>query len=86
MKQLLQSIHFQRESKSFVDCLYAVVTAAKFWEGPKYRLSGMTGMAFKFSVHQNLHRISVTAYGQYSGYLSFALLMDTMTKIRFYII
>jgi hypothetical protein len=63
MKKLIQNIHFRRESKSFVDCLHAIVTAAGIWKGPKYRLSGMTGMVFKFSVHQKLHPMSVTAYG-----------------------
>jgi hypothetical protein len=55
----------KRESKSFTDSLYAVLTAAGLFDGPKYTLSGLSGMAFKFSVHKRLLPMSVSAYGQW---------------------
>ncbi|PWV97879.1 hypothetical protein DFQ01_12066 [Paenibacillus cellulosilyticus] len=61
----LHHIRMKRESKSFVDSMYAILTAAGLFEGPKYRLSGLSGMAFKFTVHERLLPLSVTAYGQW---------------------
>ncbi|UHA73556.1 BtrH N-terminal domain-containing protein [Paenibacillus sp. 481] len=61
----LDDIVMKRESKSFTDSLYAVLTAAHLFEGPKYMLSGLSGMAFKFTVHEQLLPMSVTAYGQW---------------------
>jgi hypothetical protein len=61
----LHEINMKRESKSFTDALYAVLTAAGLFEGPKYMLSGLSGMAFKFTVHEQLLPFSVTAYGQW---------------------
>ncbi|GMK38659.1 hypothetical protein PCCS19_17130 [Paenibacillus sp. CCS19] len=61
----LHKIRMKRESKSFVDSLHAILTAANLFDGPKYRLSGLSGMAFKFSVHERLLPLSVTAYGQW---------------------
>lgn len=62
---ILNGIHMKRESKSFTDALYAVLTAAGLFKGPKFMLSGLSGMAFKFSVHEKLLPLSVTAYGQW---------------------
>jgi hypothetical protein len=62
---ILDNIQLKRESKSFTDCLYAVLTAAGLFHGPKYMLSGLSGMAFKFTVHEQLLPLSVTAYGQW---------------------
>lgn len=61
----LDNIHLKRESKSYIDSLYAILTAAGRFKGPKYILSGLTGMAFKISVHEQLLPFSVTAYGQW---------------------
>ncbi|MDF2649216.1 MAG: hypothetical protein K0Q73_5021 [Paenibacillus sp.] len=61
----LEHIRMKRESKSFTDSLYAVLTAAGLFEGPKYMLSGLSGMAFKFTVHERLLSMSVSAYGQW---------------------
>ncbi|MBD3917570.1 hypothetical protein H8B09_02290 [Paenibacillus sp. PR3] len=61
----LDNIRMKRESQSFTDSLYAILTAADLFEGPKYRLSGLSGMAFKFAVHERLLPLSVTAYGQW---------------------
>lgn len=58
-------LDMKRESKSYIDSLYAVLTAAGLFEGPKYRLSGLTGMAFKFTVHERLLPLSVSAYGEW---------------------
>lgn len=62
---LLERISMKRESKSFVDATYAILTAAGLFDGPKYRLSGLSGMAFKFTVHERLLPLSVSAYGQW---------------------
>jgi hypothetical protein len=62
---ILKDIHMRRESKSFTDAMYAILTAANRFDGPKYMLSGLSGMAFKFSVHHKLLPMSVTAYGQW---------------------
>jgi hypothetical protein len=61
----LDHIEMKRESKSYTDSLYAVLTAAELFCGPKYMLSGLSGMAFKFTVHENLLPLSVSAYGQW---------------------
>jgi hypothetical protein len=61
----LQQISMKRESKSFTDSLHAILTVAGLYEGPKYRLSGLSGMAFKCSVHKRLLPMSVSAYGQW---------------------
>jgi len=61
----LDAITMKRESKSYVDSLHAVLTAAGLFQGPKHMLSGLTGMAFKLSVHKRLLPLSVTAYGQW---------------------
>lgn len=63
--QYLSHLTMVRESKSFTDCLYAVLTGCGHFQGPKYMLSGLTAMAFKFAVHQRLEPLSVTAYGQW---------------------
>ncbi|WP_342549430.1 hypothetical protein NST69_12240 [Paenibacillus sp. FSL P2-0089] len=62
---VILDVRMQRESKSFTDALYAVLTAAGLFEGPKFLLSGLSGMAFKFTVHEKLLPMSVTAYGQW---------------------
>ncbi|MFC5650061.1 hypothetical protein ACFPYJ_13205 [Paenibacillus solisilvae] len=62
---LLANIRMKRESKSYIDSLHAILTAADLFEGPKYMLAGLSGMAFKFSVHERLLHLSVTAYGQW---------------------
>jgi len=62
---LLDNLVMERESKSYTDSLYAVLTAAGLFNGPKYMLSGLSGMAFKFTVHERLLPMSVTAYGQW---------------------
>jgi hypothetical protein len=62
---MLDHIVMKRESKSFTDSLYAVLTGARLFNGPKYMLSGLSGMAYKFTVHKRLLPLSVTAYGQW---------------------
>lgn len=63
----LSMLRMKRESKSFTDSLHAVLTAAHLFDGPKYMLSGLSGMAFKFSVHKRLLHLSVSAYGQWGA-------------------
>ncbi|OPA75230.1 hypothetical protein BVG16_21770 [Paenibacillus selenitireducens] len=67
MSVFLQDLVMKRESKSYTDSVYAILTAANLFQGPKYLLSGLTGMAFKFSVHQQLLPMSVSAYGQWGN-------------------
>ncbi|WP_238649833.1 BtrH N-terminal domain-containing protein [Paenibacillus piscarius] len=62
---VILDVQMKRESKSFTDALYAVTTAAGLFEGPKFMLSGLSSMAFKFTVHEKLLPMSVTAYGQW---------------------
>ncbi|SDW65129.1 hypothetical protein [Paenibacillus sp. CF384] len=62
---LLEAITMKRQSKSYIDSLHAILSAARLFEGPKYRLAGLTGMAFKFTVHERLLPLSVSAYGQW---------------------
>jgi len=62
---ILRGLEMKRESKSFTDSLYAVLTGAGLFSGPKYRLSALSGMAFIFSVHERLLPLSVTAYGEW---------------------
>ncbi|WP_405111976.1 hypothetical protein MHH28_03720 [Paenibacillus sp. FSL K6-1217] len=62
---VILDVRMKRESKSFTDALYAVLTAAGLFDGPKFMLSGLSGMAFKFTVHEKLLPYSVTAYGQW---------------------
>lgn len=62
---ILQDLIVKRESKSFTDALYAILTAAGLYEGPKYMISALSGMAFIFTVHERLLHLSVTAYGQW---------------------
>ncbi|MDR0268575.1 hypothetical protein [Paenibacillus sp.] len=62
---ILRDLVVQRESKSFTDSLYAVLTAAGRFKGPKFMLSALSGMAFIFSVHKRLLSFSVTAYGNW---------------------
>ncbi|RIX60358.1 hypothetical protein D3P08_01980 [Paenibacillus nanensis] len=63
----LKGLTMVRESKSYIDSLHAILTAAHLYDGPKYRLSGLTGMSYKFSVHERLLPLSVTAYGQWGS-------------------
>lgn len=60
---ILDRIEMKRESKSYIDSLYAVLTATELFAAPKYMLAGLSGMSFKFAVHEDLLPLSVTAYG-----------------------
>ncbi|WP_019423192.1 hypothetical protein [Paenibacillus sp. OSY-SE] len=59
----LEGIDFKRENRSYIDALHAILTAAGRFAGTKSMLSGMTGMAFKFIIHEYLSESSMTAYG-----------------------
>ncbi|MFF2091619.1 hypothetical protein [Paenibacillus sp. NPDC058174] len=61
----LEYMPMKRESKAFTDSLYAVLTGAGMFNGSKTWLSGLSGLAFKFSVHKKLLPMSVSAYGQF---------------------
>ncbi|QHT59136.1 BtrH N-terminal domain-containing protein [Paenibacillus lycopersici] len=64
---MLHDIRMKRESKSYADSLHAILTAAGLFQGPKYLLSGLSGLAFKFAVHRKLLPFSVSAYGQWGN-------------------
>ena len=64
---ILDNITMRRESKSFTDAVHAILTAAGRFDGPKFMLSGLSGMAFKFAAHRRLLPFSVTAYGQWGN-------------------
>ncbi|MEF3307672.1 hypothetical protein PV433_02015 [Paenibacillus sp. GYB004] len=63
MSSVCLNIPMKRESKSFTDSLHAILTASGRFDGSKPMLSGLSGMAFKLSVHEKLLPMSVTAYG-----------------------
>ncbi|CAM3178347.1 hypothetical protein PALU110988_06770 [Paenibacillus lupini] len=65
MPNVRLQLDMKREAKSYIDSLYAILTATGLFGGPKYRLSGLTGMAFKFTVHERLLPLSVSAYGEW---------------------
>lgn len=50
----LSGVSIKRESESYIDALYAVLNKANYFDGPKYRLNGMTGIAFKFISHKRM--------------------------------
>lgn len=61
--RVLEGIDLRRESRPYIDCLYAVLTASGKFMGSKYMLSGMTGFAFIFSAHKDLIIASTEMYG-----------------------
>ncbi len=61
--RVLERIVLTKESRAYIDCLYAVLAAAGRFKGPKYLLSGMTGFAFIFSAHKELIVASTEMYG-----------------------
>jgi hypothetical protein len=60
--RILEGIEPVRESRSYIDCLYSVLTAAGRFNGPKYMLAGMTGFAFIFVAHRDLIIASTEMY------------------------
>lgn len=60
-KKLVMS-NLKYETRSYVDCLYSLLTTTGLFQMPKYMLSGMTGMLFKFIVHKRLLPSSLDMY------------------------
>jgi len=58
------SVPIKNESISYIDALYSILTYKKIFSGPKYLLSGMTGMAFKFTIHKKIYPSSPNMYGK----------------------
>lgn len=54
--------NFSQGPRSYIDCLYALLTSTGLFHHPKYMLSGMTGMSFKFVVHKRLLPSSLDLY------------------------
>lgn len=50
----ISGVSIQRESDSYTDALFAVLKKVNYFDGPKYMLSGMTGMTFKFISHKRM--------------------------------
>lgn len=61
-EKLLKNIKIMRESRSYIDCLYSLLSSAGMFDLPKHMLSGMTGMAFKFTIHKRLLPSSLDMY------------------------
>ena len=60
---ILENINLKNElSRSYIDCLYGVLTPINYFDGSSFMLSGMTGMAFKFVAHKNLIPASTEVY------------------------
>jgi hypothetical protein len=54
--------NFTGGSRSYISCLYSLLTSAGLYSMPKYMLSGMTGMLFKFIIHSRLLPSSLDMY------------------------
>ncbi|MDR9852604.1 hypothetical protein RJP21_03180 [Paenibacillus sp. VCA1] len=65
VSEVILELEMKRESKSFTDSLYAILTGAGLFSGPKYMLSALSGMASIFSVHERLLPFCVSAYGEW---------------------
>ena len=61
-RKRLSGVTVRKESNSYIDALYAVLDRAAYFHGPKYRLNGMTGMAFKFISHKRMLPASTYMY------------------------
>lgn len=60
--RILKDIYIYKESRSYIDCLYTVLTSSNKYMGSKYMLSGMTGFAFIFVAHKDLILASTEMY------------------------
>lgn len=65
MKKVL-NLTIDRDSTSYINSLYSVLVGSQLFQGPKYMLSGMTGMAFKFTVVEGISPVSVNSYGPWA--------------------
>ena len=61
-QKILEIYNLKKGPRSYIDCLYALLTSAGLFYLPKYMLSGMTGMAFKFVIHKRLLPSSLDLY------------------------
>ncbi|WP_208918756.1 hypothetical protein [Paenibacillus uliginis] len=59
---ILSDLHMRRESLSYIDALYAILMHRGSVNCSKPVLSGMTAMAFRFTVNRRLTVDSATAY------------------------
>lgn len=59
---ILSDLHMRRESLSYIDALHAILMHKGLVNCSKSVLSGMTAMAFRFTVNRQLTVDSVTAY------------------------
>lgn len=58
------SVPIKEESISYIDSLHSILTYKKIFSGPKYLLSGIFGMAFKFTIHKKIYPSSPNMYGK----------------------
>ncbi|WP_322445555.1 hypothetical protein [Robertmurraya mangrovi] len=50
----IPNIHVTKNSNSFTDSLYAILSAKGVYSDEKFMLSALTGMAFKFVIHKRI--------------------------------
>jgi len=62
MSKAIIQTELLKESRSYIDCLYAVLKYKGMFSLPKFMLSGMSGIAFKFVVHKRLLPSSLDMY------------------------
>jgi hypothetical protein len=62
IQKRLSGVKMKREANSYTEALYTVLKKANYYNGPKYRLAGMTGITFKFISLKKLLAPSVYIY------------------------
>ena len=62
MGQRQIEIQIKQESRSYLDCLFGVLTSAGLFQGKIHQLSGQSGFAFKFIIHKNIYPSSLDMY------------------------
>ena len=61
-KKLIENIQLGPTWTSYIGSMYGVLTASGLWKEDIWKLSGMSGMAFHFIIHQKTCPSSVTVY------------------------
>ena len=62
---IIETIELQTTSRSYINCLYAVLKHSKQFSCPDYMLAGMTGVAFKFVISKSIIPSSLDMYDWY---------------------
>lgn len=61
-RKQLADLRLTVESRSYVDAMQSIMKHQGWTDHPKYMLSGMTALGFRFTVHRQLRGDSPTAY------------------------